>query len=553
MPRKSSKETVVFVTNVGVNVDGKYDVNFLENAKIAMERVIEKKIFVRPKDEVGVILMGVEDGNNSLELNLIDNYINVQLPSFDMIEKIREIKPQDIEFKNWISGLQAALKMISDQVEGSNRITIILITNCYPTNPFGNSAKDSLIQDITKKEVNFLWLGSKDLKNLEDEELNVNERMLFDLTQKVEGEYMPFSFVLPKLEFYGAHKTSPTPWKCNLEIGTLKIPVAIYISITEVQPLNKWQDISSSFDPNSAEELHSVSKKRVLADRYREEYKLEDTVQGYMYGRKFIPLTEEDSAVLKLLSEEKSFKLYGFSPEKFVKLDYRHGKKTHVILPLEGAEEEFFCLVKAMADLQRVALVRKIYNKNSSPSMHVLYPQIGNGDKPWCFFMYELIYSEERLIITPRSYDNVLKNIRQEQFDCVDKLINLMMLGQSTIPEDENKTYETCSVESPDLQHLWNTLSSRAFDPEASIPEPKLSVLKPIQPPEWKNSNELANCITDIISAYEIKDEPKKTFEPVDIIDVSQLTQQPTIKKNTEPGDFLPRPMDVDLDALFTD
>ncbi|KAG8038288.1 hypothetical protein G9C98_006615 [Cotesia typhae] len=243
MPRKSSKETVVFVTNVGVNVDGKYDVNFLENAKIAMERVIEKKIFVRPKDEVGVILMGVEDGNNSLELNLIDNYINVQLPSFDMIEKIREIKPQDIEFKNWISGLQAALKMISDQVEGSNRITIILITNCYPTNPF----------------------------------------------------------------------------------------------------------------------------------------------------------------------------------------------------------------------------------------------------------------------------------------------------------------------ESPDLQHLWNTLSSRAFDPEASIPEPKLSVLKPIQPPEWKNSNELANCITDIISAYEIKDEPKKTFEPVDIIDVSQLTQQPTIKKNTEPGDFLPRPMDVDLDALFTD
>lgn len=78
-----------------------------------------------------------------------------------------------------------------------------------------------------------------------------------------------------------------------------------------------------------------MSKKRVLADRYREEYKLEDTVQGYMYGRKFIPLTEEDSAVLKLPSEEKSFKLYGFSPEKFVKLDYRHGKKTHVILPLE--------------------------------------------------------------------------------------------------------------------------------------------------------------------------------------------------------------------------
>lgn len=37
---------MVFVTNVGVNVDGKYDVNFLENAKIAMERIIEKKVCI---------------------------------------------------------------------------------------------------------------------------------------------------------------------------------------------------------------------------------------------------------------------------------------------------------------------------------------------------------------------------------------------------------------------------------------------------------------------------------------------------------------------------
>lgn len=42
---------------------------------------------------------------------------------------------------------------------------------------------------------------------------------------------MSFSFVLPKLEFYGAHKTSPAAWKSNLEIGDLKIPVAVYLIV----------------------------------------------------------------------------------------------------------------------------------------------------------------------------------------------------------------------------------------------------------------------------------------------------------------------------------
>ncbi|XP_057334893.1 X-ray repair cross-complementing protein 5-like [Microplitis mediator] len=554
MPPKTAKEIVVFVTNVGVCDDGKVDREFIENAKIAMQRVIEKKIFIRPKDEVGIILMGVEDGNNTLELSHIDNYLNLQIPSFDVIKKVRDIEPTEMVFKNWISGLQAALELISRQADNFCRITIILLTDCYPTNPFRESTKGDLMQNITDMEINFLWIGSKDLNEENEKKLNHSERMLMDLTKKVGGEYMSFSFVLPKLEFYGAHKTSPAAWKSNLEIGDLKVPVAIYLVISEVNSLGKWNDVSASGDPNHGEELQPVSKKRALADRYREEYKNEDTVEGYMYGRKFIPFTEEDSAVLKFPSEEKSFKLYGFTPEKFVKLDHRHGKRTNIVLPVQGVEEDFFCLVKAMADLKRVALVRKVHNKNSSPSMHVLYPVIGNGDKPWCLLMHEIIYAEERIIITPRSYENVLKNVTKEQWDCVDKLTDLMMLGKSTIPEDETKTYEPGEVESPDLQYVWNVLSLRALNPDAPLPEPSLSVLKPISPPEWNDPSKIADCITDIASTFDLNQEPERIAdEPVDIIAATQKTQPPTFKPTAEPGDFLPRPMDVDLDALFTD
>lgn len=61
--------------------------------------------------------MGVEDGTNPLELCHIDNYVDIQIPSFDVITKVRDIEPTEMVFKNWISGLQAALDLISRQVE----------------------------------------------------------------------------------------------------------------------------------------------------------------------------------------------------------------------------------------------------------------------------------------------------------------------------------------------------------------------------------------------------------------------------------------------------
>lgn len=77
---------------------------------------------------------------------------------------------------------------------------------------------------------------------------------------------------------------------------------------------------------------------------------------------------------------------------------------------------------------------------------------------------------------------------------------------------------------------MWNVLSLRALNPDAPLPEPSLSVLKPILPPEWNDPSKIADCITDIASSFDLNQEPERLAdEPVDIITATQKTQPPTL------------------------
>lgn len=96
-----------------------------------------------------------------------------------------------------------------------------------------------------------------------------------------------------------------------------------------------------------------------------------------------IKFTDDFTASLKKLDTEKSLIVYGFLPREKVKLRDRSGNETHILLPSDGAEMHFFSLLKAMADLNVVAVVRRVYVNKCDPKMKILYPQIDDPDKPW--------------------------------------------------------------------------------------------------------------------------------------------------------------------------
>ncbi|XP_034946884.1 uncharacterized protein [Chelonus insularis] len=553
MAPRNDKETVVFVTNVGVYNNIKVDEQFVLKSKMIMKYIIEKKIFNRPKDEIGIVLTGVEFGVNALDLEHVEDYHAIEIPTFNMVQKVLEITASDCFFTNWIDGVRAAVELIQRQAGESVRTTVILISDCPNTNELNENTRVDLSNTIVDKTIQFLWIGSKELNDLSENDLNESEKKLMNFCSLVLGTYMSFSHVLSKLEFYGTTTTNPTAWKCNLEIGELRIPTAIYLQILENVPTrNKWATISVNHKSNGETELLPVNKNLALVDRHREEHNKEEIIKGFMFGRTFIPLSDEDKMMIRNTTGPRSLKLYGFTHERNVSVEHRCGIKTNIMVPWEGGEKEFFSLVKAMADLNYVGLVRKVHTENSTPSIHVLYPQISDdGLKPWCFIMHELLYAEERAIVEPRSYEIILKSLNQQQLDSVDSLLDNMMLEPTVLLDSVEKLYEPGTVSSPDIQHIWNVISHRALKPNDPLPDPTMSILKLILPPDRNNETDVADSVTNIVSLFDLSKEPE--YPPIENIS-TQRTQATTQKSApTVPDENLPPQMDVDLDALFDD
>lgn len=96
-----------------------------------------------------------------------------------------------------------------------------------------------------------------------------------------------------------------------------------------------------------------------------------------------------------------------------IKLEHRSGTETHMILPdevsmlffsfifffnnnhfryividninlIQGALEPFFALVKAMAEMKKVALARRVFNDGNTPTLKILCPQLNDNDPVVC-------------------------------------------------------------------------------------------------------------------------------------------------------------------------
>lgn len=74
------------------------------------------QIFLRPKDEVGVILMG-SDSNTSDSVTELDNVQelgNMQVGNWDLIESIDKLKATN-QSSSWMEAIDAAVKYIQHE------------------------------------------------------------------------------------------------------------------------------------------------------------------------------------------------------------------------------------------------------------------------------------------------------------------------------------------------------------------------------------------------------------------------------------------------------
>ncbi|XP_076758761.1 X-ray repair cross-complementing protein 5 [Xylocopa sonorina] len=465
MPPKAIKESLILLINIGVTSPNAKDNSYLEKAKLIATRKMEKMIFLTPKNEVAIMLMGSSDTKNSLNSEHIEEFTDFQVSNWDFIEEIMNL--QNTRYcSNWIEALEAARKFMKQNVIGTSTKKIILMSNFdEEENIISQFQADTIANSLLAEKIELIAISEESLNEKPTSCLKISEKLLKDVLEKINGQHMTFDDAISSLKFYVEATKKPTPCYYTLELVDKKIPIVSYVKISEVK-FPSWQ--------RANKEGQKLQQKTVYLDRQRCSYTKDETIMGYKYGGSFISIEKKLKEEKSYKSGEKSYKIYNFTNKNNIDLDYFYKQSSHVILPsssVNNVTKPFYSLVQAMHATNSVAIARKVFRKDSAPRMVALFPCIDVPDEPWCLIEIELAFAEDRRIMETRPMKSVMKQLSSEQSEAVDNLIDSMMLQDTDSYEvDGSQHFLPGCVPNPAVQHRWHMLSYRAINPNKPLP-----------------------------------------------------------------------------------
>lgn len=120
----SMKEATIIVLDVGENTlvtSGKGGSSFFQRAKACVSKIIQKKIFAKPKDEVALLLIGCDETANDLNASMagfenIVEKIPLQTPAWEMVRLLEKLQPCDFS-SDWVDGLVVAINFAKNETQ----------------------------------------------------------------------------------------------------------------------------------------------------------------------------------------------------------------------------------------------------------------------------------------------------------------------------------------------------------------------------------------------------------------------------------------------------
>lgn len=102
-------------------LSGKNGISFFERAKTCVSKIIQKKIFAKPNDEVALILMGCDETKNDLNdtMNGFENItetISLQMPNWEMIRELDKVERGNSK-SDWVDGLVVAVNFAKNETQ----------------------------------------------------------------------------------------------------------------------------------------------------------------------------------------------------------------------------------------------------------------------------------------------------------------------------------------------------------------------------------------------------------------------------------------------------
>lgn len=491
MPPKKSKESIIFLVNVGIIRHGtQSNSQLLDKAKFILKHIIQKKIFLRPKDEIGVILMGSDNSkdNNIIELDNVQELCRMQVGNWDLIESIEKLQTTN-QNCSWMEAIYAAVEYINHECLDKSERKIILLSDFNEEEDIVSQFQmDDIVKTLSEEEISLMAIGERTLDNIDEDSQTASEALLKSVLQKIDGQYFTFEHAMSEVRFYKRPSTKPMPWYCLMELGDFYIPIAgISKMPTEVKlpEMILMGKTSTSDMPDQEVPIKNVAQWK---DNNRTVHTKEDIIRGYVYGGRPIPVSDEAKKAMTPKTNEKCYKIHGFTARENIPMEYWLSDGTYVIVPAnESVSAPFYSLVQAMVDKNVVAIVEKVYRANTEANMVALFPSVDVPNEPWCLIEIGLPFERDYGAIAQRPLKFVMKQLSKEQNDAIDDLLTSLELPDATDDDaiDVSEKYLPGYMPDPGAQHMWDMLSTRALKPDKPLPSIADDVKNLLEPPDF--------------------------------------------------------------------
>ncbi|XP_055596819.1 X-ray repair cross-complementing protein 5 [Uranotaenia lowii] len=530
----SSKEACVIILDVGkdtlINTNNRTE-SFFQRAKRCVTKIVERKIFSKPQDEVGLILMGTNETSNQLNVEYggydhVSEAFDISPSNWQMLRVLeKQVQPSEVN-ADWFDALVVAMNFLKIGVQAKKfaHLKIIIISTLSVSATIDEEQLDSVVKKLStmscelniindtiehQQEINeqeeppkFSALGMFSQQHTKTKEQRANEKLLADIVFKSNGALCNLSSAELLLVHFEKKATRAAPWNSQLSIGTqLQISISAYVYITEEKGIGSFK--TESIDPNVSVKL----TKDYFKDDKLFEPDFGDLIKGYMYGSTIVPYDSQMDIDYK--SGEQRLSCLGFTLAANIVEEYLCGTGTHVVVARKdcaASEAKLSALVKAMTDLDVVMVATKVYRRDTKPKINVLMPAYRKRYP--CLMMYELCFQEEVVLL---KFPTLLSNKHKPtdaQYDAMDKLIDAMDLMNAY--DDEAGSKEAFSLHktlNPIHQHMYRTIAHRALYPKAPIPsmDDELKSLVDVPPRIKERSKDVVGEVKNLFPLKEVR------------------------------------------------
>ncbi|XP_038576281.1 X-ray repair cross-complementing protein 5 [Micropterus salmoides] len=497
-----TKSALVLCMDVGFSMSNSApgEESPFELAKKVIQKFVQRQVFVETKDELALVLFGTDSTKNPLDQDgqyqNITVHRNLMVPDFELLEEIENQIHPESQQADWLDALVVCMDLLQTETKGKkcDRLNIVLLTDL--NTQASQEQLDVIIENLKQADITLQFFlpfpveeddeeggGDGDRrspghpgmgKGLSGEQkngLDMVKHIMLSLDEE-EGLDQIYSFrnAIEQLCMFKRIERRPMAWPCQLTIGgSLSIRIVGYKAVTEEKLKKTWITVDAQTTQKDDVKRETVY---CLDDDNETEVQRDDTIQGFRYGSDIVPFSKVDQEQMKYKHDGKCFAVLGFTKQNMVRRHQFMGSQVVKIFPGkddEHAEVALSSLIRALDELQMVAIVRYAYDRRSNPQVGAAFPCIKRDYE--CLLYVQLPFMEDLRQFTFPSLENNKKFTPSDtQLSAVDSLIDSMMLVEEDENAEKKDLFKVHHIPNPAFQRHFQCLHHRGVSPGTPLP-----------------------------------------------------------------------------------